>query len=61
MTSTKPFIVGVLIGTLLGATFLGALSHLLVIGLAVLGAGAVALHGMRRRLLGRSEPKSLRT
>ena len=61
MTSTKPFIVGILIGTLFGATFLGALSHLLVIGLAVVGAGGVALHGVRRRLVGRSEHKSLRT
>jgi hypothetical protein len=61
MTSIKPFIVGALIGTLFGATFVGGLSNLLVIGLAVLGAGGVALHAARRRLAGHSEHKSLRT
>ena len=35
MTSIKPFIVGALFGTFLGATFVGAISPLLVIGLLV--------------------------
>lgn len=37
-------------GTLFGATFLGAILHLLVIALAVVGAGALATVGRRRRL-----------
>ena len=50
MTSVKVFVLGALLGTLFGATFLGAISHFLVIGLAVLGAGAVASAGRRRHL-----------
>jgi hypothetical protein len=50
MTSVKIFVLGVLLGTLFGATFLGAISHFLVIGLAVVGASAVALAGRRRHL-----------
>jgi regulator of protease activity HflC (stomatin/prohibitin superfamily) len=53
MTSVKMFVIGALLGTLFQATFLGAISHLLVIALAVIDAGALALAG-RRRGLGRS-------
>lgn len=50
MTNVKIFVLGVLLGTLFGATFLGAISHVLVIGLAVVGVSAVALAGRRRHL-----------
>jgi|GraSoiStandDraft_30_1057271.scaffolds.fasta_scaffold1757464_1 hypothetical protein len=60
MTNVKMFIMGALSGTLFGATFLGALSHLLIIALAIVGAGALALAG-RRRQLGRSSRKGLTT
>jgi hypothetical protein len=50
MTSVKTFLIGVLVGTIFGATFLGAISHLLIIALAVFGAGALGLAGRRRRL-----------
>ena len=50
MTNIKIFVTGALLGTLLGATFLGAISHLLVIGLAVVGISALALAGRRRHL-----------
>jgi hypothetical protein len=50
MTAVKTFVIGVLVGTIFGATFLGAISHLLVISLAVVGAGALTLAGRRRRL-----------
>jgi hypothetical protein len=56
MTNIKAFIIGVLSGTILGTTVLGATIHFLLIGLAVVGAGAVALHG-RRRLLSRRHPR----
>ena len=49
-TSIKTFVTGALVGTFLGATFLGAISHLLVIGLATLGVGTVVLHGARGRV-----------
>lgn len=45
MTSVKMFVIGALLGTLFGATFLGAISHLLIIALAVVGAGALAMAG----------------
>jgi LPXTG-motif cell wall-anchored protein len=51
MTNIKAFIIGALSGVL-GATILGATIHFLLIGLAVVGAGAVALR-RRRRLLSR--------
>jgi hypothetical protein len=60
VTSLKTFVFGALFGTFLGATFLGAISHLLVIGLAILGAGAVALHAGRRRLSERIADKAIR-
>jgi hypothetical protein len=61
MTSIKTFVLGALFGTFLGATFLGAISHLLVIGLVVLGVGAAALHGARRRLSERIPHRSIKT
>jgi len=60
MTSIKPFIAGALFGTFLGATFLGATSHLLMIGLVVLGAGAAALRAGRRRLSGRTADRAVK-
>jgi mannose/fructose/N-acetylgalactosamine-specific phosphotransferase system component IIC len=59
MTNVKVFIIGVVVGTLFGATFLGALSHLLVIGLAVVGAVTAALAVHRHRLQGGRAPKGL--
>jgi hypothetical protein len=50
VTNIKIFIIGVVVGTLFGATFLGAFSHLLVIGLAVLGAATAGLAVHRHRL-----------
>lgn len=61
MTSIKAFIVGALFGTFLGATFLGAVSHLLVIGLVVLGGGAAALRGGRRRLSARIADRAVKS
>jgi hypothetical protein len=60
MTSIKTFIIGALFGTFLGATFLGAISHLLVIGLVVLGAGAAALHGARHQLAARTAHRAVK-
>jgi hypothetical protein len=56
MTNIKAFIIGALLGTILGAAVLGAAIHFVLIGLAVVGAGAVALRG-RRRLLARRHPR----
>ena len=50
MTAVKTFVIGVLVGTVLGATLLGTISHLLIIALAFFGAGALALTRRRRRL-----------
>ncbi len=50
MTNIKILLMGALLGTLFGATFLGAISHLLVIGLAVVGAATAALAVRRHRL-----------
>jgi uncharacterized protein (DUF2062 family) len=47
MTNIKRFVVGVLLGSLFGATFLGAISHVLVIGLAAVGVSAVVLAARR--------------
>jgi uncharacterized membrane protein YdjX (TVP38/TMEM64 family) len=58
MTSVKMFVIGALLGTLFGATFLGAISHLLIIVLAVVGTGALAMAG-RRRQLGQPRRKDL--
>jgi hypothetical protein len=46
------FAIGALLGTLLGATFLGAVSHLVIIALALFGAGTLALKGRRRQVSG---------
>lgn len=59
MTAIKTFVIGVLAGTIFGATFLGAVSHLLIIALAVFGAGMLALQGRRRRISGGRSRKDL--
>jgi hypothetical protein len=50
MTNIKTFVVGALLGTLFGATFLGAISHVVVIGLAIVGVSALTLAARRRHL-----------
>jgi hypothetical protein len=50
MTNVKVFMMGALLGTLFGATFLSAISHFLVIGLAVVGAATAPLAIRRHRL-----------
>jgi hypothetical protein len=59
MTAIKMFTIGALLGTLFGATFLGAVSHVLIIALALFGAGTLALQGRRRRLSGGRNRKDL--
>jgi hypothetical protein len=58
MSTVKTFLIGVLVGTIFGATFLSAISHLLVIALAVVGAAALTVAGRRR--LGRPSRKDLK-
>jgi hypothetical protein len=53
MTSIRTFLIGALVGTLFGAIFLGALSHLLLIALVAAAGGGAALERGRRRLSGR--------
>jgi hypothetical protein len=43
MTNIKMFIIGALLGTILGATLLGAIAHFLLIGLAIVGAATATL------------------
>ena len=50
MANIKTFIIGALLGTILGATFLGAIAHFLLIGLAVVGAATATLAIRRHRL-----------
>jgi hypothetical protein len=59
MATIELFILGALLGTLFGATFLGAISHLLVIGLVVVGASGAVLAGRRHRLLVHRDGKDL--
>ena len=59
MTTIKTFLIGALAGTILGATLLGAISHLLIITLALFGAGTIALHSRRRRMTAGRHPKDL--
>jgi hypothetical protein len=60
MTKIKTFLIGALFGTILGATVFGATFHFLLIGIAVLGVGAVVLRGRRRLLSQRDTHKSLK-
>ena len=60
MTNTKIFTIGVVLGALFGAIFLGALSHLVVIAFAVIGAVTAALAVHRHRLPGGRAPRGLR-
>ena len=59
MTAIKTFVIGALAGTIFGATFLGAVSHLLILALALVGVGTLALQGRRRRISGRRNRKDL--
>jgi uncharacterized membrane protein YfcA len=43
----KIFIVGAVLGAVFGATLLASIAHLLLIGLAVVGTGAVLVRGRR--------------
>jgi hypothetical protein len=49
LAQVKGFGLGAVVGIVLGATVLGAFASLLLIGAAVLGAGAAA-HRWRRRI-----------
>lgn len=51
MSQAKTFIVGAVLGAIVGAAFLSSIVHFLVIGLVVVGAGALFFRG--RRLVGR--------
>jgi hypothetical protein len=54
MTNVKVFIMGALLGTFFGATFLSAISHFLVIGLAVVGAATATLATSRGKTVPRN-------
>jgi hypothetical protein len=60
MTGIKTFIIGALAGTIIGAAVFGAIFHLLLVGFAVFGVGAVVLGGRRRRLLRHERHGSLK-
>ena len=60
MTNVKVFIMGVLSGTLFGATFLSAISHFVILGLAVVGAATATLVIRRHRLPNARAPKHLK-
>jgi mannose/fructose/N-acetylgalactosamine-specific phosphotransferase system component IIC len=50
MTNIKTFIIGALLGTLVGAFFLGAIAQFFIVGLAIVGAVTAALAIRRHRL-----------
>ena len=54
MPQAKTFFLGAALGTVFGAAVLGSIAHVLLIGLAVAGAGAV-VHCGRRLVLHRAE------
>ena len=54
MSQAKTFLLGAALGTVFGAAVLGSIAHVLLIGLAVAGAGAV-VHRGRRLVLHRGE------
>jgi hypothetical protein len=53
----KIFVFGAVLGAVFGATVLASIAHVLLIGLAVAGAGAVVLRA-RRLVLDRAESGS---
>lgn len=53
LPKAKIFIGGAVLGAVLGATVLASIAHLLLIGLAVVGAGAVLYRGRRRLVAAR--------
>jgi hypothetical protein len=61
MTRVKTFILGALAGVVLGATVLGAIFHLVLIGAVVAGVVAGGLYGRRRVISARRTQKALRT
>jgi uncharacterized membrane protein YfcA len=52
-SQAKIFVLGAVVGAVLGATVLASIAHLLLIGLALVGAGALLYRG-RRRLVARA-------
>jgi uncharacterized membrane protein YfcA len=52
-SQAKIFVLGAVLGAVFGATVLASIAHLLLIGLALVGAGAVVYRG-RRRLVTRA-------
>ena len=47
LSQAKSFFLGAVLGAVLGATVLGAVAHLLLIGFALAGLGVAAHHGRR--------------
>jgi hypothetical protein len=54
VSQARIFLLGAVVGTVFGATVLASIAHVLLIGLAVAGAGAV-VHRGRRLVLHRPE------
>jgi uncharacterized membrane protein YfcA len=59
LSQAKIFIIGAVLGAVVGATVLASIAHLLLIGLAVLGAGAL-VHRGRRHLRARPDAEERR-
>lgn len=47
LSQAKIFVLGAILGAVFGATVLGAVAHLLLIGVALAGLGVAAYHGRR--------------
>jgi hypothetical protein len=47
VSQAKIFVLGAVLGTVFGATVLGAVAHLVLIGFALAGLGVAAYHGRR--------------
>ena len=52
-SQAKIFVLGAVLGAVFGATVLASIAHLLLIGLALVGVGALVYRG-RRRLVTRA-------
>jgi hypothetical protein len=59
MPQAKIFLLGAVLGTVFGATVLGSIAHVLLIGLAVAGVAAVVHRGRRLVLHGAENEKRL--